>query len=522
MYKPVIGLEIHLQLKTKSKMFCQCKNEWLESQPNFNVCPICLGHPGVLPVINQEAVKMALMLGLALHGEISEQSRFDRKNYFYPDLPKGYQISQYSLPLVQKGWLEIQNQKIRIKRIHLEEDTAKLIHTPNKQWSLLDFNRAGVPLLEIVTEPDIVSPREAKLFLRELQLIVRYLGISWADMEKGQMRCDTNISLRPEKDNNFYPKTEIKNLNSLKAVEESLEYEIKRQTKLWEAGKPPQNQTTRGWDERKKITIEQRGKEEEMDYRYFPEPDLPILFLSASPAEQDEARRSTKLSTRRSFSGGGLPFSINKLRTSLPELPIARRERFIHLYGFSPIDARILTDDKLLADFTEKVITELKAWLVSLETVEGSEQEIWQKNKSKIVKLVANWLVNRLIHLINKNKIEVKDIKITPENFSEFIILVYQGKVSSTLAQQILEKMFFEGLDVDRAIASGGLQQIDDVSKIEDIIQEVINENPSLVQDYQNGKVNVLNFLIGQVMKETKNKVNPALVRKILEEKIRN
>lgn len=496
MYQPIIGLEIHLQLKTKSKMFCHCKNEWLEERPNVNICPICLGHPGVLPVINQEAIKMALMLGLALNGEVVKKSQFDRKNYFYPDLPKGYQISQYNLPLIQNAWLTINNHKIRIKRIHLEEDTAKLIHSPDYKWSLLDFNRAGVPLLEIVTEPDFTSPQEAKIFLRELQLLARYLDISWADMEKGQMRCDTNISLKPIGDSKLYPKIEIKNLNSFKAVEESLEYEIKRQTKLWQANQAPKTQSTRGWNERKKETVEQRGKEEEMDYRYLPEPDLPILSLS--------------------------DFNLKSIKQSLPELPITRRERFIQMYGFGPNEARILTDDKLLTNFAEKVITELKAWLVSLETVEGSQEEIWQKNKNKIVKLVANWLINRLMHLMNENKIGTKELKITPENFSEFIILIYEGKVSSTIAQQILEKMFFDGLDVDRAIQEGGLERIDDTKEINKIIDKVIKNNPAALADYKKGKTNAIVYLIGQIMKETKGKANPDLVKKNLEEKLTN
>lgn len=515
MYQSIIGLEIHLQLKTKSKMFCSCKNEWfavpLGSKPNVNICPICLGHPGVLPVINQEAIKMALMLGLALNGQVAQKSQFDRKNYFYPDLPKGYQISQYNLPLVKNAWLMIDNHKIRIKRIHLEEDTAKLIYTPDRKWSLLDFNRAGVPLLEIVTEPDIFSPQEAKIFLRELQLIARYLDISWADMEKGQMRCDTNISLRPAGDDKLYPKTEIKNLNSFKAVEEALEYEIKRQTKLWQENKPPKNQSTRGWDEKKKITIEQRGKEEEMDYRYFPEPDLPVLSIGRVRQKSNQAKQQ-----------GELSFDIDELRASLPELPIARRERFIQMYGFGQNEARILTDDKLLADFTEKVITELKAWLISLETVEGSQKEIWQKNKSKIVKLVGNWLINRLIHLMNENKIEARNLKITPENFSEFIILIYEGKISSTIAQQILEKMFFEGLDVDRIVQEWELKRIDDREEIDKIIDKVIKNNQAALADYKRGKTNVIMYLIGQVMKETKGKANPDLVKKILEKKLTN
>jgi aspartyl-tRNA(Asn)/glutamyl-tRNA(Gln) amidotransferase subunit B len=495
-YQPLIGLEIHLQLKTKSKMFCSCKNEWLEEKPNVNICPICLGHPGTLPVINKEAIKMALMLGLALNGEIAKESYFERKNYIYPDLPKGYQISQYNFPLIKNAQLIIDKHLIRIKRIHLEEDTAKLIHTPDKKWTLLDFNRAGVPLLEIVTEPDISSPQEAKKFLRELQLIARYLDISWADLEKGQMRCDVNISLKPKGENKIYSKTEIKNLNSFKAVEEALEYEIKRQTELFKKGKPPKIQSTRGWDEKRKITIEQRTKEEEIDYRYFPEPDLPILSLEE--------------------------FNLEEIKKNLPELPMARRERFVKMYEFSPIEARILTDDKFLANFTEKVISELKAWLVSLETVEGSEKEIWKKYKKKIVKLVANWLINRLLHLVNKNKFEFNEIKITPENFSEFIILVYENKVSSTLAQKILEKMFYEGLDVDRIIQEEKLERIDDVKKLDQIIDKVIKENKEAVEDYKRGKTNAIIYLIGKTMKETKGMANPQLVREILEKKLKN
>jgi aspartyl-tRNA(Asn)/glutamyl-tRNA(Gln) amidotransferase subunit B len=491
----IIGLEIHLQLKTKSKMFCDCQNEWLDASPNVNICPICLGHPGVLPMINRGAVEMAINLGLALNGEIAQSSRFDRKNYFYPDLPKGYQISQYAIPIVKSAKMKLdESRTIRINRIHLEEDTAKLIHTPDYKWSLLDYNRSGIPLLEVVTEPDFKSPEEAKLFLRELQLIARYLNISWADMEKGQMRCDTNISLRPIGDKKFYPKIEIKNLNSFRAVEESLRYEIERQTKLWEDGNPPSTDATHGWDEKKKMTVEQRIKEGEMDYRYFPEPDLPSLSLAA--------------------------FDLKNLEKDLAELPMAKRERFIKSFGFSEVEARILTDDIILAHFTEKTFSELKAWLISIEKVEGSEQKIWEKHKERLVKLVGGWLINRLIHLMDKYKIVSSELKITPENFAEFIILLYEGKVSSTLGQQILEKMFLEGLDVDKAIKRGSMNQIDDQKELEKIIDKIIKNNPKVVADYKKGKTNAIAFLVGLIMRETKGRAKVELVKKILEEKL--
>ncbi|MDD2647123.1 MAG: Asp-tRNA(Asn)/Glu-tRNA(Gln) amidotransferase subunit GatB [Patescibacteria group bacterium] len=493
--EPIIGLEIHLQLKTKSKMFCDCQNEWLDASPNVNICPICFGHPGVLPVINRGAVEMALNLGLALEGDVAQYSKFDRKNYFYPDLPKGYQISQYAIPIVKKAKLKLnEDRTIRINRIHLEEDTAKLIHTPDYKWSLLDYNRAGIPLLEVVTEPDFKSPEEAKLFLRELQLLARYLNISWADMEKGQMRCDTNISLRPKGDKKLYPKAEIKNLNSFRAVEESLRYEIKRQSKLWEAGNPPSGDVTFGWDEKKKITIEQRTKEGEMDYRYFPEPDLPPLLLTA--------------------------FNLNAIKKDLTELPMAKRGRFMKSFGFSEIEARILTDDIILAHFTEKTLSELKAWLISIEEVEGSEQKIWEKHKEKFVKLVGSWLINRLMHLMDKYKTASFELKITPENFAEFIILLYKGNVSSTLGQQILEKMFLEGLDADEAIKRGSMNQIDDQKQLEKIIDKIIKNNPKVVADYKKGKTNAIAFLVGLIMRETKGRAKVELVKEILEEKL--
>lgn len=502
--EPIIGLEIHLELNTKSKFFCSCQRGEDFSRPNSNICPICLGHPGVLPVLNKEAIRKTLILGLALGGELAQASWFDRKNYFYPDLPKGYQISQYGLPLIKGGRLEIEtsednphSKKIYLERIHLEEDTAKLLHSPDKKWSLLDFNRAGVPLLEIVTKPDIDSPKEAKIFLQELHLVIRYLNISRADMEKGQFRCDANISLRPVGEKKYFPKTEIKNLNSFKAVENALTYEIERQKKLWQAKHPPKTQSTRGWDEKKAVTFLQRRKEEVEDYRYFPEPDLPPIDLTILKKQ-------------------GIDLKV--LKKDLIELPRPRRFRFVRTYGFRPEEAKILTEDKNLADFTEKVISELRAWLISLETIEGTEQEIWTKNKKRLVKLIANWLVNRLSTLLRKTG--QKELSITPENFAEFIILVYEKKISSTLAQTILEKMFYQGRDIDQIMADSKLAQINDKNKIAEIIKEIIKDNPEIAQNFQRGKHNVIQYLIGRAMKKTRGRADPELIRRLFEKEL--
>lgn len=509
----VIGLEIHLELNTKSKLFCSCFNESKSEKPNINICPICLGHPGVLPVLNQEAIKKVLSLGIALNAKPLEFYWFDRKNYFYPDLPKGYQISQYSLPIILGGFLKIEAnnelKQINLERIHLEEDTARLLHPDAKNssnksdmnWSMVDFNRSGIPLLEIVTKPNIKTHLHAKIFLQEIQLIVRYLGISNADMELGQLRCDTNISLRPAGSKDLFPKTEIKNLNSFKAVEESLIYEIKRQKQKWENNKPPKIQTTRGWNDKLHITYEQRSKEEEKDYRYFPEPDLPSINLKPKKGKMV------------------VPFNIYEIKKSLPELPIDKRKRFVKVYGFNKYDARILTGNMALSNFTEKVISEIRAWLISLEGVEGTEQEIWKKNKTRLVKLVANWLINRLLPLGNLASNRTK-FSITPENFAEFIILVYEKKVSSTLAQNILEKMFEQKKDVDRIISEYKLTSIKDTDELNKIIKQVIEDNSDVVKKFLDGNQNIIQFLIGLVMKKTQGQSDPELVRKLLKKEL--
>lgn len=510
--QPVIGLEIHVQLKTKSKMFCGCPNDSEGATPNTNICPICLGHPGTLPVLNLEALKFGVLTGLAFNCEIADFAKFDRKNYFYPDLPKGYQISQYDEPIAIGGYLiikvfdskkkEIREVKINLTRIHLEEDAAKLIHDPKTDSSLVDFNRGGTPLMEIVTEPDFSSPEEAKTFLQELRLIMRYLGVSDADMEKGQLRCDANISLREVKtDKKGRPelsplsaKTEIKNMNSFRAVERALEYEIKRQTELWEKGMPPAFQTTRGWNEEKQITEEQRSKEEAHDYRYMPEPDIPPLNLK-------EIKK--------------------QLENSAPELPEQRRQRFMAEYGFNPDDANILINDAGLSQYAEQVISELKSWLDSLPEIEGTADEIWKNNSKKLIKLLSGWLVNRLNKLMFDNNAAFEELKITAENFAEFITLFYQNKLNNNTGEQVLGAMFKTGIDPSHAIKEMDLGQIEDKGELESIIDKVIAKNPEQVKEYQAGKEPVLQFLIGMVMRESKGKADAQKVGEMLKKKLK-
>lgn len=503
-YVPIIGLEIHVQLKTKSKMFCATDNSAEDKKPNTAVCPICMGHPGTLPIINEQAVKWGILAALALNCKIADFTKFDRKNYFYPDLPKGYQISQYDKPLAENGYLIIdvdgQERKIDITRLHMEEDAAKNFHSEDGKHTLVDYNRAGTPLAEIVTEPDFRSAKEAKIFLQELRKIMRYLEISDADMEKGQLRCDANISLVPKKEFDtgkfkYYPKTEIKNLNSFKSVEKALEYEIQRQTKFWLQNTPPKEQSTRGWNEAKQITEEQRVKEEAHDYRYFPEPDLPPLTF------KDE--------------------EIKKIKADLPELPRDKKLRFVEQFGFNASDAQILTDNKAWSKYAEEVITELKSWLLSLEEVEGTEEEIWQKNKSKLIKLVSGWLINKLGALINESQTEIKDLKINPENFAEFISIIYKGKIGSSAAQEILEEMFKTGQDPSHILQDKNLGQIDNTAEIEQIAKKVIKNNPKQAEEYKSGKEALLKFFVGQVMKESKGRANPSLAEELLKKELK-
>lgn len=507
-YEPVIGLEIHVQLKTKSKMFCSCDNTGENQPPNTTICPICTGHPGTLPVANEQAISWAIMASLALHCEINQHSHFDRKNYFYPDLPKGYQISQYSKPFGHDGYMLINSlsgeSRVRLERVHLEEDTGKLMHNPEYGVTYVDYNRAGTPLLEIVTKPDIKSPAEAKIFLQNLRLAMRYLAISDADMELGHLRCDANISLRPNPEffmedtppeGKLFPKTEIKNLNSFRAVERALEYEIKRQTGLWDKKTAPTIQSTRGWDEDQGVTVEQRTKEEQHDYRYFPEPDLPIFSIS--------------------------DLTIEKIKSTLTELPFDKVQRFISEFGMNDYDARQLISDKNLSSFFEDVISELKAWLVALETSEGTDEEIWDMNKSKLVKMVANWLINRLLSVLPGKSFSASDLKITPENFAELMTLIYEHRINQTTALVILKKMAETGQDPSDIMSQENFGQIQESQDLVAVIDAVINENQNIVSQYKSGKSAVLQFLIGQVMKKSKGQADPNEVQKLLTIKLK-
>lgn len=495
-YEAVIGLEIHVQLATKSKLFSGDSNaDTLE--PNVHVNPISMGHPGTLPALNRAAVDMAILAGLALHCDIARVSRFDRKQYFYPDLPKGYQISQHLMPLCTDGYLSIladeaESLDVVIERIHLEEDAAKNVHTAAA--TLVDFNRAGSPLIEIVTAPVMHTPKQARLFLQELQMLIRYLGISDADMEKGHMRMDANVSLRPVGDDALYPRTEIKNLNSFKAVEKALTYEITEQTKLWKKHEAPDQLRTCGWDEAQQTTIEQRSKEAAADYRYFPEPDLP-------PVQIDDA-------------------VINQLVQRLPELPADRRDRLREKYFLSYYDAKVLTSDPAVADYYEDTISELRGWLNSLDTTEGSDEEVWAREGAKLCRQACNWITTELFGILAKQKLTWSDLKITPENLAEFISLVHQNRVNSSAAQTIIRHMFEHGSDPSQVMAELDLEQVHDESSLGKICDEVIAANPKIVADYKAGRERVLMYLIGQVMKAMQTKANPETATSLLRKKL--
>ncbi len=471
-YKPTIGLEIHVELKTKSKMFCSCKNDPDEKRPNFNICPVCTAQPGSLPVINKEAVRKTIKTGLALNCSIPKESKFDRKNYFYPDLPKGYQISQYDKPFCKQGFLEVDGKKIRITRVHLEEDTGRLVH--EKGSSLVDFNRAGIPLMEMVTEPDLFSAKQAKKFAQELKLILRYLDVSDADMEKGQMRVEVNISL--SKDKKMGTKVEIKNLNSFRSVEQSIDYEIERQAELLDKGEKI-IQETRGWDEKKGKTVSQREKEEAHDYRYFPEPDLPTIHLDKK--------------------------FVQDIQGEIPELPQAKRIRLAYEYNLDEKVVEIFTSNKDLGEYFEKVMSELSNWLKKVD-------------QQRLVKLAVNYITTDFWSLFGKASISELEDKITPENFAELGSLIYKGEISSKIAKQVLTEMFKTRADPSHIIEEKGLTQVTDIKEIEGVIKDVISKNPKAVEDYKKGKQNALQFLAGQVMVVTRGRAKPDIVQELL------
>ncbi|MEK7574084.1 MAG: Asp-tRNA(Asn)/Glu-tRNA(Gln) amidotransferase subunit GatB [Patescibacteria group bacterium] len=478
-YQPVIGLEIHCELKTKGKMFCGCPNNPDEVRANFNVCPVCLGHPGTLPVINRQAVESVLKLGLALGGKIPAVSRFDRKSYFYPDLPKGYQISQYKQPLVKGGSLA----GVKITRIHLEEDTGALSHD-KKNHSLVDFNRAGIPLMELVTEPDIRNAEEAVIFAKELQLILRYLGISDANMEKGQMRIEVNISV--SNDDKLGTKAEIKNLNSFRAVEESIKYEIKRQTEILEQG-GKNVQETRGWDDVRKETVSQRFKEESHDYRYFPEPDLPPIELSS--------------------------FDLDNLKNEIPELPAEKRIRFEKKYGLTAIQTEIIIEDIRVVKYFEEAAGELKFQILnSPATRDTAQQDKFQ--------ILYNYLTSDLFGLMAEQGVALKDLKIVPKQLAELVGLIMENEISSRIAKDVLKEMFLTGLSPRQIVQEKELSQISDVGEIENVVKKIIAENLKAVEDYKKGKENILQFLIGKAIADLRGRGNPEVIKKIFKKLI--
>ena len=466
-YEPTIGLEIHVELKTKTKMFCNSANDPDEKHPNVNVCPVCMGHPGTLPVINKEAVRKVLLVGKALNGKLAEYSQFDRKNYFYPDLPKGYQISQYKYPLVSGGELK----GVKITRIHLEEDTGRLIHLDG--GSSVDFNRAGMPLMELVTEPIIKNGEEARKFAEGLQLILRYLEVSDADMEKGQMRVEVNISLYQIsniKSQKLGTKVEIKNLNSFRAAERAINYEIERQAEVLDKDEKVK-QETRGWDENKGITFSQREKEESHDYRYFPEPDLPPLQLSA------------------------FGFQL-----SVPELPEQKRERFKKEYGLKDETAEIFIRDKKFSDYFEEAISELK-------------------NKN-LIQLAVNYLTSDLQNLMKEKMLTFDELLVSPENFAELIVMINKNEINSRVAKDVLKIMVSKGGEPSVIVKELGLGQMNDESALIGVIEKIIAGNSAVVSDYKKGKEEAMQFLVGQGMRETKGSANPEILKKLLQEKI--
>ncbi|MFM6061793.1 MAG: Asp-tRNA(Asn)/Glu-tRNA(Gln) amidotransferase subunit GatB [Microcystis panniformis] len=483
-YEAIIGLETHCQLNTRSKIFCSCPTNF-DSPPNTNVCPVCLGYPGVLPVLNQEVLASAVKLGLAIDGKITPHSKFDRKQYFYPDLPKNYQISQYDLPIVEQGQLEIEivdkktkevsRKIIGITRLHMEEDAGKLVHAGSERLSgsthsLVDFNRTGVPLLEIVSEPDLRTGTEAAEYAQELRRLVRYLGISDGNMQEGSLRCDVNISVRKKGTKKFGTKVEIKNMNSFSAIQKAIEYEIDRQIEAIENGELIV-QETRLWEEATQRTISMRKKEGSSDYRYFPEPDLPPLEVS--------------------------PEQLKAWAEELPELPARKRRRYEEEFGLSPYDARVLTDDRTVAEYFETAV------------IAGAN-----------AKLVANWISQDIAAYLNNNKLMITEIALQAPDLAELVKLIETGTISGKIAKEILPELLTEGGSPKALVEKKGLIQISDSSAIEKLIEEIIAAHPSELEKFRAGKTNLKGFFVGQVMKKSGGKADPKLTSQILDQKL--
>ena len=479
-YEPVIGLEVHAELLTKSKMFCGCAVvDSTAAPPNTVVCPVCAGMPGTLPVINERALELALRVAIALNCSVPEINVFARKNYFYPDLPKGYQISQYELPLAVNGWLDIEtsngSKRIRIRRVHLEEDTGKLFHhDPHDglpEHSVVDLNRSGVPLLEIVTEPDMTSVEEAKAYATGLRALLRYLDVNSGDMEKGVIRFEANISVRPAGSAEYRTRTEVKNLNSFRAMERAVAYEIERQTKIWESGGTVTQQTM-GWNETEGVTVPQRGKEHAHDYRYFPEPDLPPLVI-------DKAH-------------------LERIRAELPELPAAKRARFESEYGLSVYDANLLAEDRAIADYFERAISN-------------------QKSDIRNSKPIANWITGELFRLMNEAGQGIAEVRLTPGDLAALAGQVAEGAINLNTAKAVFEEMYHTGRGPQAIVAEKGLAQVSDRGEIEKLVDEVMAANPDQLATYLGGKAAVEQWFFGQVMRRLQGRGNPQVIRAALD-----
>ena len=476
-YEVVIGCEVHVELKTKTKIFCSCPTDF-GGEPNTHVCPVCLGLPGTLPVLNKKVLEYAIKAGLALNCEIAQFSKFDRKNYFYPDLTKAYQISQFDLPICKNGYIDIETDKgkkrIGITRIHMEEDAGKLVHQGNtittSAGSLVDYNRAGVPLIEIVSEPDMRSAEEVVEFLNSLKAIIEYTGVSDARMEQGSLRCDVNLSLRPVGQIAFGTRAEIKNLNSFRSVERVIQYEINRQADILESGGKV-IQETRTWDEGKGRTYSLRSKEDSDEYRYFPEPDLPPVIVTED--------------------------YIEKLRAELPEMPKEKRRRMIEKDGLPEYDAGIITASKALVDFYDAVHTHY-----------GDAKKI------------SNWIMGELLAKVNAEGIELNALKIQPEQMAALLKLVDSGEISGKIAKKVFAEMFETGNNPGDIIKKQGLMQISDETALKTMIEQVVETNPKSVEDYKAGKTKALGFLVGQIMKQSRGQANPAVINRLLVEKL--
>jgi len=472
-YEAVIGLEVHAQLQTNTKIFCGCETAFGE-EANTRTCPVCIGMPGVLPVLNRKAVEFIIKTGLATHCAIAPASRFARKNYFYPDLPKGYQISQYELPLCEKGYVEIlvdgKVKRIGITRIHLEEDAGKNLHTSESGASLVDLNRAGTPLMEIVSEPDIRSADEAADYLKKIRSILRYIEVSDADMEKGNFRCDCNVSIRPVGAQEYGTRAEVKNVNSFKFVQKALEYEIKRQAQILDDGGRV-FQETRLFDSSKGVTFSMRSKEEAHDYRYFPEPDLVPIVTSTG--------------------------TIEAIRRTITELPEAKRDRFVKEYGLPEYDADMLTQSRAQAAYYE-------------EAAKLSGQP----------KVISNWMMGELMRLLNAEGKEIEDCPVRPDRLAGMVKMISDGTISTKIAKTVFEEMYGTGKDAETVVREKGLVQVSDSGAIENIITDVIKANPAQHADYKGGKDKLFGFFVGQVMKASKGKANPEMVNELLKKKL--